>query len=289
MSENNFQSLQNLNNANYMLNNDLKNQLEKIDSLSFDNLKEETRSYLGKNSKNYKSIADSIDSALNTQLILQKDATDKSRKAATYLKRSNKYLSDLISESNEEINELKIQKDNKKRLIEMQRNRLYKYLFIKKTLLYVIGIVLISGAILYIERIFGDSFKPLTSGLLVVVITIFLIFLIFRMVDYLRRSKFNFRQYDVMTGGDKYKKTVYEYDRDQLQSIGSYGMNQVELGLERGLDDVNKGLTKLSSSLKGHNCKDLNTECSYWAQNGECEKNPSFMHVNCKNSCNLCE
>jgi len=290
MSENNFQSLQNLNNANYMLNNELKNHLEKIDSLSFDDLKKESKSYLGKNIQNYKTIAGSIDSTIGTQLLLQQDATEKSRKAATFLSRGNKYLTDLISETNEEINDLKIQKDNKKRLIEIQRNRLYKYLFIKKTLLYVIGIILICGGIMYIERIIGSSFKPFTSGSLIIIVTVFSIFLIFRLVDYNRRSKFNFRQYDIDTGGDKYKKSVSNYDRDQLVSDGTYGMNQVQLGMESGLNGVNQGLTDETSNLHSNvKCDDLNKYCYDWSQRGECDKNPSYMHVNCKKSCNLCD
>merc|ERR1719300_763056 len=35
-------------------------------------------------------------------------------------------------------------------------------------------------------------------------------------------------------------------------------------------------------------CSDLNGSCSYWAGIGECSKNPGYMLVNCKKSCNQC-
>ena len=57
-------------------------------------------------------------------------------------------------------------------------------------------------------------------------------------------------------------------------------------------------LTKVSSieSLHGlmgnlglvEDCRDSNDECSSWAASGECTLNPSFMHVNCRLSCNVC-
>ena len=35
-------------------------------------------------------------------------------------------------------------------------------------------------------------------------------------------------------------------------------------------------------------CVDLVEHCEYWARIGECSKNPSYMHVNCKLSCHVC-
>lgn len=36
------------------------------------------------------------------------------------------------------------------------------------------------------------------------------------------------------------------------------------------------------------NCVDKNFQCSYWSVIGECDKNPRYMHVMCKDSCRLC-
>mmetsp|Transcript_35370 Transcript_35370/g.64749 ORF Transcript_35370/g.64749 Transcript_35370/m.64749 type:complete len:306 (-) Transcript_35370:66-983(-) len=35
-------------------------------------------------------------------------------------------------------------------------------------------------------------------------------------------------------------------------------------------------------------CEDGDWQCRYWAAVGECDKNPSYMHVVCKSSCRLC-
>jgi len=35
-------------------------------------------------------------------------------------------------------------------------------------------------------------------------------------------------------------------------------------------------------------CSDRNENCGYWASIGECERNPGFMIVNCKLTCNMC-
>jgi len=35
-------------------------------------------------------------------------------------------------------------------------------------------------------------------------------------------------------------------------------------------------------------CNDAQDECRSWAEGGECDKNPGFMHVSCKMSCRLC-
>ena len=36
-------------------------------------------------------------------------------------------------------------------------------------------------------------------------------------------------------------------------------------------------------------CKDDNAACARWAEDGECEKNPGFMHHSCAGSCNTCD
>jgi len=35
-------------------------------------------------------------------------------------------------------------------------------------------------------------------------------------------------------------------------------------------------------------CNDYNTYCRFWARNGECERNPRYMKIHCRKSCNVC-
>lgn len=43
------------------------------------------------------------------------------------------------------------------------------------------------------------------------------------------------------------------------------------------------------SSKKGlHTCADVNVNCLYWAKAGHCEKQPNYMLINCKKSCQNC-
>ena len=191
-------------------------------------------------------ILDSMGNILTKSYDIQSNATEQTKNASMYLDRSNEYLGELVEDSNNQIKRLKIQKDNKKRIIEMQRNRLFKYQHIKQSLLYLIIVILICSLTLYLEKIFS-KIKPFSTVLLVVVGVVSSIFFIFRMVDYFRRSKFNFRQYDIDTGGDKYKKTVYEYDRDQIQNLGDYAMDEVGLGLQSGIDNLQSGLQSMKS------------------------------------------
>jgi len=39
---------------------------------------------------------------------------------------------------------------------------------------------------------------------------------------------------------------------------------------------------------KCHDNHPASNECPYWAQNGECSKNPKFMEVECRKSCGIC-
>ena len=36
-------------------------------------------------------------------------------------------------------------------------------------------------------------------------------------------------------------------------------------------------------------CEDEHTLCESWAKAGECDKNPTYMEVNCKASCKRCK
>jgi hypothetical protein len=35
-------------------------------------------------------------------------------------------------------------------------------------------------------------------------------------------------------------------------------------------------------------CQDTSEQCGFWADAGECTKNPGYMNVNCRKSCELC-
>eukprot|EP00041_Stephanoeca_diplocostata_P011032 m.178058 g.178058 ORF g.178058 m.178058 type:complete len:255 (-) comp18385_c0_seq5:8353-9117(-) len=35
-------------------------------------------------------------------------------------------------------------------------------------------------------------------------------------------------------------------------------------------------------------CVDTSDNCAAWAQSGECDRNPGYMHVNCARSCSMC-
>ena len=36
-------------------------------------------------------------------------------------------------------------------------------------------------------------------------------------------------------------------------------------------------------------CVDNHPYCAWWAEKGECNRNPGYMNSNCKESCNKCE
>ena len=38
----------------------------------------------------------------------------------------------------------------------------------------------------------------------------------------------------------------------------------------------------------GKECVDNHENCPYWSEIGECDKNPSYMRINCKKSCDRC-
>ncbi|XP_068222532.1 uncharacterized protein [Palaemon carinicauda] len=48
-------------------------------------------------------------------------------------------------------------------------------------------------------------------------------------------------------------------------------------------------ITEVSLKYELYDCIDTDDECEYWAANGECEKNPYWMKLNCKKSCAVCE
>lgn len=51
----------------------------------------------------------------------------------------------------------------------------------------------------------------------------------------------------------------------------------------RGNDDLQ------AIQFKGFHCDDTDKHCRYWAKQGECETNPTFMRVYCRRSCSVCD
>ena len=47
-------------------------------------------------------------------------------------------------------------------------------------------------------------------------------------------------------------------------------------------------LTSSSILADTNNCADADAECVAWARDGECSRNPEYMHAECRKSCGLC-
>lgn len=54
------------------------------------------------------------------------------------------------------------------------------------------------------------------------------------------------------------------------------------------LTDPLTGELTLSDEEKYPDCKDKNENCTWWAEIGECEKNPGFLIQNCPKACDMC-
>ena len=59
-------------------------------------------------------------------------------------------------------------------------------------------------------------------------------------------------------------------------SDGSDGLYTVHAIAKSGVED-------------GKSCTDSQPDCTPWAQQGECDNNPSFMSLSCRKACGLCE
>ena len=220
MSEEN--DLKNLNDSITQLISNLNDHIQVVTNESpNNNLKTEYVKYFSKTQASYQQMLQTIDGILKSRLHLQKYASKTSDNAVQYLNNSNEMLGELIDSTTGNVDELKIQENNRKRIVEMQRNRLAKFDFIKKSLLYILCFVFIIGLVLFVEKLLGKRNSALGSGLKILIGVISLIFLILRAIEYYSRSKFNFRQYDFSGGsnGEKYDKTIYEYDNDQLNAL----------------------------------------------------------------------
>lgn len=237
------ENLRNLNNVTVDLVKNHSTELDYIDKNLTYNKDQKLNKFLEDRGNSYSQILGSVDNILENTADIQKKATHYTKYAYNVLDKNTQYLTELNDDVQSNINNLNIQKDNKKRIIQMQRNRLLKYKFIKQTLLYLLVIILVCGIVLYLEKLLGETIKPFSSILLVAIISIFIIFLIFRYVDYNRRSKFNFKQYNINAIGDKYDKTVFEYDRDKLNFMGNSALDLIDDNISQGAEAVKSSIS----------------------------------------------
>ena len=238
------ENLRKLNNVTVDLVKTHSTELDYVNNNQDYNEDQKLNKFLEDRGNSYSQILGSVDNILENTADIQKKATHYTKYAYNVLDKNTQYLTELNDDVQSNINNLNIQKDNKKRIIQMQRNRLLKYKFIKQTLLYLLFIILVCGIVLYLEKLLGETIKPFSSILLVAIISIFIIFLIFRYVDYNRRSKFNFKQYNVNVIGDKYDKTVFEYDRDQLQFMGGDVFDDIDNSISDAGEEFESSLDK---------------------------------------------
>ncbi len=67
-----------------------------------------------------------------------------------------------------------------------------------------------------------------------------------------------------------------------LQSAGVATANQAECS-------VDGTCTSLPNAEDNANsCKDMNENCEFWAESGECDANANYMLRNCPNACDIC-
>ena len=45
----------------------------------------------------------------------------------------------------------------------------------------------------------------------------------------------------------------------------------------------------ISSQPTSYVCEDNHENCQFWAEQGECDTNPSYMHYNCRLACDKCD
>ena len=87
-------------------------------------------------------------------------------------------------------------------------------------------------------------------------------------------------------GLDLYSDVTLKYINGKHPELVIDNQDRVDLTKYKSQDDLHnlfqsKGFKKEKTSPNPDN----DSNCSEWAQNGECEKNPTFMKINCKYSC----
>jgi len=126
----------------------------------------------------------------------------------------------------------------------------------------------------------------------------------------IRGMEYNFQKYDWNT----ISHLGQPYDLSSIMHYGSKaftrdyrlttidalnGASMGNIGQRRGFSTIDRkklnklyscsGTTTTTTTTTGGGCADKNTKCAAWAKIGECSKNPAYMHVSCKKSCNKCK
>ena len=77
---------------------------------------------------------------------------------------------------------------------------------------------------------------------------------------------------------DRYDQCDYYKERGDCETVDFMKSScRKTCGFCGGGDDNNGG-----------NCVDNNEYCKDWADYGECDRNPGYMHINCAKSCGTC-
>ena len=211
--------LHSINDSNLNLADSVQNKLDGILMSIDDDKQPELRVRLNKD----KNILMEEISQNNAKLLLaineikndQSESTKAHRNLFTATSIANKFMTDLNTRVKKDALNEKDVKDNRKRIIQIQRNRIDKNNFITNILKLVALFIVMIALIMFIEKKLGKKNSTIGSGLIISVGSIFSIYLIFKFFDYNRRSKYNFRQINI-GGGDNYDKGVVEYDKYQL-------------------------------------------------------------------------
>ncbi|CAK8675296.1 unnamed protein product [Clavelina lepadiformis] len=95
-----------------------------------------------------------------------------------------------------------------------------------------------------------------------------------------RAFSFNGRPTLTTPNGQLLKTQRNGFSQSDIQQINRlYGCQATEIGAGTGTAEIDAGTDT------GGLCRDSNVRCQSWAQNGECQKNPGYMNINCCESC----
>ena len=93
------------------------------------------------------------------------------------------------------------------------------------------------------------------------------------------------------------KTHVERYKNLKVKYIDHHNPDLVLLARD-GTETHRVDLTRLSSTHSIHKlcqllglkeiCRDENGDCGKWSSSGECERNPDFMSVSCRQACGQC-
>ena len=134
---------------------------------------------------------------------------------------ANKYLNVLSDYTEDNINKATEIQHNRKRIIEIQKNRIYKNKFIQETLIYILFVIILVCILFFINKITNKSFNNMINGVIILTTSIFIIYLIIRYINYNRRWDYNLKRINIGPAGGGYKKSVYTYDTEEIDTLKS--------------------------------------------------------------------